>query len=425
MIVGIIFLIFFIIGLVLGIPIAYSLGIGVVGTIMLTNLPGIDMSLLIQTFFTSVDTFPLLAVPFFILAGDIMLEGGISKRLVDFGRATLGHIHGSLGLITVACCILFAAISGSGPATTAAIGGILIPAMIRDGYDAGFSASCAAASGALGPVIPPSITLIMYGIIAGVSITDLFIAGILPGLFMGSVLLVFVYVESRRNNFGQTSKKFSGKEKLKALNDAIWALLVPVIILGGIYGGLATPTEAAILACDYALIIGFFVYKELNLKKLLKVFYKSSLTSGFCLILVGCATAFGKILTLAKIPKEIADAILDISANKIVILLLINALLLVVGCFMETLAAVIILAPLLLAIVLPLGVDPIHFGIIMTCNLVIGQCTPPVGVNMFIASGIAGIPIERMFKWLFKFVLIMVISLLVVTYVPALSLALL
>lgn len=421
--VALIFIVCFVISLLIGVPIAYALGIGVVGVVTLTNLPGIDMSLIIQTFFTSADTFPLLAVPFFILAGDIMLEGGISKRLVDFGKTMLGHVHGSLGLITVACCMLFAAISGSGPATTAAIGGILIPAMVKDGYDEGFSASCAAASGSLGPVIPPSITLIMYGIIASVSITDLFKAGILPGVFMGLCLMVFVYFAAKKNGFGTKTEKASGAERWKAFKSAVWAILVPVIILGGIYGGFVTPTEAAIIACDYAILVGFFVYKELTLKKLLKVFYKSALTSGYCLILVGTATAFGKVLTLAHIPQLLSDFVLGISDSKIIILLVINILLLIVGCFMETLAAVIILAPLLLAIVTPLGVDPIHFGVIMTCNLVIGQCTPPVGVNMFVASGVAGIPIERMFRWLFKFIAIMILSLLVITYCPTLSLA--
>ena len=423
--VGLIFLAAFVLCLLIGVPIAYSLGVGVVAVVTLTQIPGIDMSLVIQTFFTSADTFPLLAVPFFILAGDIMLEGGISQRLVEFGKTTLGHVHGALGLITVACCMLFAAISGSGPATTAAIGGILIPAMIKDGYDEGFSASCAAASGSLGPVIPTIITFIMYGIIASVSITDLFMAGILPGIFMGVCLMIFVYAASRKHNFGTKTEKVSAAGRWQAFKGAIWAIFVPVIILGGIYGGYVTPTEAAILACDYALIVGFFVYKELTMKKLVKIFFKSALTSGYCLILVGTATAFGKVLTLANIPKLLSAFILELSDSRIIILLVINILLLIVGCFMETLAAVIILAPLLLAIVTPLGVDPIHFGVIMTCNLVIGQCTPPVGVNMFVASGVAGIPIERMFRWLFKFIAIMIISLMVITYVPALSLALL
>lgn len=418
--VGGMFLIFFFISLALGIPIAYALGIGTVMVVFLTNIVPID--LIIQTFFTSGDTFPLLAVPFFILAGDIMLEGGISSRLVNFGRTMLGHVNGSLGLITVFTCLLFAAISGSGPATTAAIGGIMIPAMIKDGYDEGYATSLTAAAGSLGPVIPPSITFIIYGIIASVSITDLFIAGILPGIVIALILAAFVIYTSKKHHFGSTKKeKAPAKERMKAFGEAKWAILVPVIILGGIYGGLVTPTEAAIIACDYGIIIGCFVYKELNFKNLPKIFFKSALTSGTVLILVGAATAFGKVLTLARIPQAVSDWILGISDNTIVILLIINLVLLLTGMFMETLAAVIILAPLMLAIVLPLGVSPIHFGVMMVCNLVIGQCTPPVGVNMFVAAGIGELRVERMFKWLFKFIIVMIAALMVITFVPALS----
>lgn len=418
--IGFMFLIFFFISLALGIPIAYALGIGTVVVVFMSGIVPID--LIIQTFFTSGDTFPLLAVPFFILAGDIMLEGGISSRLVNFGKVMLGHVSGSLGLITVFTCLLFAAISGSGPATTAAIGGIMIPAMIKDGYDEGYATSLTAAAGSLGPVIPPSITFIIYGIIASVSITDLFIAGILPGVVVAGILAMFVIMTSKKNNFGTTKQeRASGRQKWRAFNEAKWAILVPVIILGGIYGGLVTPTEAAIIACDYGLIVGLFIYKELNLKNLPKIFFKSALTSGTVLILVGAATAFGKVLTLARIPQTVSDWILGISDNTIVILMIINAVLLLTGMFMETLAAVIILAPLMLAIVIPLGVSPIHFGVIIVCNLVIGQCTPPVGVNMFVAAGIANIRVERMFRWLFKFILVMIAALLVITFVPALS----
>lgn len=417
---GLLIIIIFFISLAVGIPIAYSLGIATVMTVIYFGEIPID--LIVQTFFTSGDTFPLLAVPFFILAGDIMLKGGISNRLVNFAVAFMGHLSGALGIITVVTCMIFASISGSGPATTAAIGGLLIPGMVKEGYDVGYASSLAAASGALGPVIPPSICFIIYGVIAQVSITELFIAGIIPGIVMTLTLCVFVYITAKKNNFGTKREKTNFKEKLQAINQAKWSLLVPVIILGGIYGGITTPTEAAIIACDYGLIVGLFVYKEITFRDLPGIFKRSALTSGTVLILVGCATAFGKVLTLEQIPQRLSDFILNASSNVAVVLVIINILLMITGCFMETLSAIIILAPLLLVIVTPLGVSPVHFGIVMTVNLVIGMCTPPVGVNMFVASGIAQIPVERMFRWLFPFIAVLIIALAIINVFPQLSL---
>lgn len=418
--IGIFVLIVFFGCLALGIPIAFALGMGTVLAVLIYD--PFPMDLVIQTYFTSGDTFPLLAVPFFILAGDIMLQGGISNRLVNFAQTLLGNLTGALGIITVVTCMVFASISGSGPATTAAIGGLLIPAMVKEGYDVGYASSLAAASGALGPVIPPSICFIIYGVIAQVSITDLFIAGIIPGMVIAAILVVFVYITSKKNNFGIKKEKASIKERFVAFNEAKWSLLIPVIILGGIYGGIVTPTEAAIIACDYGLIISLFVYKEITLRDIPRIFSRSALTTGMVIILVSTATAFGKLLTIAMIPQALSNLILGISSNVIIVLILINVLLLVTGMFMETLAAIIILSPLLLAIVEPLGVSPVHFGIIMTTNLVIGMCTPPVGVNMFVASGIANIQVERMFKWLIPFILVLIFGLLIINVFPQLSL---
>ncbi len=395
---GLIIIAIFIISLLLGIPIAYALGISALGTTIIMDI--VPVSMMVQTLFTSGDSFPLLAVPFFILAGDIMMEGGISKRLVNFSSTMLSGKNGALGMITVVTCLIFASISGSGPATVAAIGGIMIPAMIKDNYDEDFACALTAASGSLGPIIPPSISFVMYGVIAQVSITDLFIAGIVPGLMMGIALLLFVYIIAKKRNYGEIKAKTSTKDKWKSLNEAKWSLMVPVIILGGIYGGIFTPTEAAIVACDYAIIIGVFVYKEIKFKDLYRIFSRTALTSGTVLVLVGTATFLGKIMAIEMIPAAISNGILGITSNKIIILLLVNLLLFITGMFIETLAAIIILTPLLLAIVQPLGISPLHFGIIMVVNLVIGMCTPPVGVNLFVASSIAGVKIERMFKWI-------------------------
>ena len=409
----------FFLALFLNVPVAFSLGIASVVTILVYDI--LPLGFVIQAFFSSGDSFPLLAVPFFILAGDIMMQGGISNRLIVFCKTMMGTKRGGLGVITVFASMIFASISGSGPATVAAIGGILIPAMIEEGYDEGYACSLGASAGALGPIIPPSISFVMYGVIAQVSITELFIAGVVPGVLMTIALIIFVKITSKKHEFGVIRQKATRKEKFKAFIDAIWSLMVPVIILGGIYGGIITPTEAAIVACVYGLIIGLFVYKEITIKDLPEIFAKSALTSGTALVLVGCATAFGRILALLHIPTAIASAILSITDSTIIILLLINVVLFITGMFMETLAAIVILAPLMLSIVTPLGISPIHFGMIMVLNLVIGQCTPPVGVNLYVAARVGNIKLERMFKWLIPMIGVLLIVQMLITYIPQLS----
>lgn len=433
---GLTIILIFAILLLLNVPIAIALGVSsAIYALFLSNLP---IDLVIQSYFSGLDSFTLLAVPFFILTGDIMLEGGISKRLINFCKALMGNATGALGKITVVASAIFAAISGSGPATVACIGGIMIPAMEEDNYDKSFACSISAAAGALGPLIPPSISLIMYGVIAGVSVTDLFLAGIIPGILMALVLVVFTHIVAKKKKFGTLDAVFDNpKQKIvekhqeekipvgKAFREAIWAILVPVIILGGIYGGIFTPTEAAVVAADYALIVSLFVYKELKLKDIPRVFAKTGLTCGTCLILVASATSFGRVLTMEQVPMKVAEMITAVSDNKYVVLLLINVFLLIVGLLMETLASIIILTPILLPVVTQLGVDPVHFGVIMVMNLVIGQGTPPVGVNTFVACRIGGIKMESMFKWLFSCIGVSIIALLFVTYIPQLSLLLL
>lgn len=413
---GLLIMMLFIGSLLVNIPVAISLGIAATGALLITHT--LPLGFLTQAFYTASDSFPLLSVPFFILAGDIMAYGGISRRLVDFAGKLFAGVTGGLGMITVFACAIFAAISGSGPATVAAIGGIMIPAMVKDNYDKSFSCTLAAAGGTLGPIIPPSISFIIYGIVANVSITDLFIAGIVPGIMMCLALMIVVYYYAKKRNFGIVTQRVSFMELLKSFNNAKWALLVPAIILGGIYGGIFTPTEAAIVACDYGIIVGLFVYKEITIKDLPSIFARTALTSGTVLILVGCATAFGQLLTVEQVPTTIAETILGISSNKYVVLLIVNIFLFFVGMLMETLAAIIILAPLLLSIVTPLGVTPLHFGVIMVVNLVIGMCTPPVGVNLYVASGIANIKIEEMFKWLVPLIGALLFVLMIITYCP-------
>ncbi|MBU5230472.1 TRAP transporter large permease [Intestinimonas butyriciproducens] len=416
---GILVLLFFI-PMFLGVPIGFALGMMIL--FVTVNSTFITSDVMVQTFFTSCDSFPLLAVPFFVLAGDIMLNGGLSSRIIDFASACIGRLKGSLGIVTVCACMIFAAISGSGPATVAAIGGLMIPAMVKDNYDKAFACSLAATAGAMGPIIPPSVLFIMYGVMAQVSVTDLFIAGAIPGVVMAVLLALFVYVTAKKYNFGTEKEKKSTREKLHALNEGKWALLVPVIILGGIYGGFVTPTEAGVLACVYALIISLFVHKEIKIKDLPAIFINTCRTTGYCMVFVGPATVLGKILALQHIPDQLANAIYGISTNPVIILLVVNVLFLVLGCFMEPVSSIIIFGPLIVPIITGLGVDPVHFGIVMVLNLVIGMCTPPVGINMFIASGIGKIPPENMFKWLFPMIGVLIVALLIVTYVPQLSL---
>lgn len=420
--VGLIIFLVFAFGLTIKIPIAFSIGIATIAISFLTG--SLTMDTFVQTFFSASDSYTLLSLPFFVLAGDIMLSGGISGKLINCAKSFVGHMHGSLGLVTVLTCMIFAAISGSGPATTAAIGGLVIPAMIAEGYDKGYAASLTAASGAMGPIIPPSIGFILYGVSAQISISKLFMAGFGPGILMAVVLCIVTYMVCKKKNYGIVQPKSSMKEKLKATNDAKWAIGMPVIILGGIYGGIFTPTEAAVIASVYGLIVSLFIYKGIKLKELPSVFARSAVTSGTIMILVPNASALGRLLVMEKIPSVLSNVILGMTNNTILILLIINVFLFLVGMVMDLTSAVIIFTPLLIAIVQPLGVDLTHFGVIMILNLAMGMCTPPVGVNMFVASGVAKIPVERMFKWLFFYVGVLFAVLMVVTYWPALSMTL-
>ncbi|UFJ41409.1 TRAP transporter large permease [Brevibacillus humidisoli] len=404
--------------LLLSVPVALSLGLA--STIALTTEGNMGLIVLIQRMFAALDSFPLMAIPFFILAGALMETGGISRRLVNFANSLAGGMAGGLAIVTVVTAMFFSAISGSSAATTAAIGSILIPAMVNKGYDIRFAGATQAVSGELGVIIPPSIPMILFGISASVSIGDLFIAGFLPGILIGgSLIFVCWFISKKRGYKGEAGITWS--DRIKAFREAFLALLMPVIILGGIYGGFFTPTEAAVIAVLYAFIVGVFVYKEVKWKDLVEVFAKSSITTSIIMIIISTAGMFGWILTREQVPQKVAAMFTSFSDSPFVFLLLINLLLLFVGMFFETSAAIIILAPLLTPIAMTLGIDPVHFGMIMIINLAIGMVTPPVGVNLFVACQIANIKLEQLSKALLPFFLMLAIDILIITYVPALS----
>lgn len=405
-----------------GIPIGIALGLST--AICMAATLDIPLVLIAQKSFTGLDSFPLLAIPFFILAGSLMCRGGIAKRLVDLAESLVGFIIGGLGMVTVLACMFFAAISGSGPATVSAIGSFMIPAMHEKGYDKGLAAALAAASGSLGVIIPPSIAFVVYGVVAQVSVGDLFIAGIVPGIFLGIALMVSFYFISKKKKYAVTMHKFSAEVFFRALKESIGALMIPIIILGGIYGGVFTPTEAAVVACVYSFVVGKYVYKELQWKDIYICLKESALINGATEFMIGLSMAFSNYLAIAEIPRVIGESIISMSSNPVVILLLINLLLLIVGCFLENLVAVVILTPILLPIATSIGISPIHFGVIETINFAIGFFTPPYGVNLFVASAISGESIESISRAIVPLIFIMCLCLLVITFVPSLSLGL-
>jgi C4-dicarboxylate transporter DctM subunit len=404
--------------LLLGVPIAFAIGLSTMVTLLIGGIPG---AFLAQQSFTALDSFPLMAVPFFILAGALMETGGLSKRIINVAQHAMGNITGGFGIVTILACMLFAAISGSSPATVAAIGSIMIPAMVQRGYSKDFAAAVAGSGGGLGIIIPPSIPMIIYGVVAGVSIGDMFLAGFVPGFFLAGLMMLLIYWISKRRGYLGTGEPFDMGRLLRAMWDAKWALFAPVLILGGIYSGVFTPTESAVIAVVYGLVIGLFVYRELHWRQIPKTLISSAMITGTVMIILGTATGFGKLVTMYQIPNMLANALLGVSENTYVVLLLIVALILFVGTFMETLSIIIILAPLFLPVLIQLGVNPIHFGILLVVGAEIGMMTPPLGVNLFVASGISGLSMERVAKAIFPFVLILTFGLLVLLFIPWMS----
>lgn len=414
-------LVCFFVLLFLNVPICVSIGLTCAAYSVIYG--GVSPSYIATSMFTSCDSFPLMAVPFFILAGALMEGGGLSKRLVDFGDSLLGHFSGGFAIVTVACCAFFGAISGSAPATVAAIGSIMVPTMLERGYDKDFSLALIAASGCLGILIPPSIPMVVYGVSTNTSIGGMFLGGFGPGILTALLLIAISIYISRKRGYKGNGRKFSLKHVWDTFVPAIWAILVPVIILGGIYGGIFTPTEAAAVAVIYGFFAGKVIYKELTWEKFKVAVMNSCVTVGNVLIIVGTATTLGRVFTVENLPSILSNLLSGVT-SKVVILLIINGLLLIVGCLMETSAAIMILAPILLPLVLPFGVNPIHFGLIMVLNLAIGMITPPVGCNLFVAAGLAKLDFMKIVRAVLPLLAFMLIGLVAVTYIPSITLAL-
>lgn len=415
---AVLFISFFIL-LILAVPIGYSIGIATVLALIFGGDSSIPLIMVAQKAVTGCDSFPLMAVPFFMLAGNLMSGGGIAKRILDFFDTFMGFITGGLAMVSTITCMFFAAISGSAMATTSAVGAFMIPEMKKHGYHEGFSAGICAAAGTIGVIIPPSIPFVIYGVATGTSITDLFKAGLLPGIGMGVALMIACYIISKKEGFKGEAKEFSFKAVLISFKDAFWALLSPVIILGGIYSGYFTPTEAAVISVVYSFIVGKFVYHELDWKGAYQALKNTIVVNGATTFMVGLSSAFAAYLSLAGIPRQIAASMLAITDNKILLLIIINIFLLVVGCLVDNIPATIILAPILLPVVTSLGMSPITFGIMLTMNLAIGFCTPPYGIDLFVASAISGVSIGSMMKYMFWFIFALLIVLAMVTYWPA------
>jgi C4-dicarboxylate transporter, DctM subunit len=402
----------------LTISVAVSIGLSAIVGIQIGNA---NMLISVKEMFSSINKFPLAAIPFFILAGNIMETGGISRRLVEFAKSIVGGVQGGLPMTCVLTCMIFAAVSGSSVATTFAIGAILIPALIKHGYPTPFAAALQATSAELGVIIPPSIPMILYGVSAEVSIGEMFIAGFGPGIFIGLSLMLFVYVYCRFKGWG----KNDGDGRLsfgKATWQAGWALLMPVIILGGIYGGIFTPTEASAVAVFYALIVGMVIYREISFKDLSTILRKSVMSSAVIMFIIANAGLFAFLITRAGVPDAIGVWLKEVLKTPAYFLLGVNASLFIIGMFIETSAAIIVLAPILAPVAIYFGIDPIHFGLIMVVNLALGMITPPFGVNLFAACTVARISLDRIIPYLLPFVLVVLGCLLVVTYVPELSL---
>ncbi|TCO76915.1 TRAP transporter large permease [Marinisporobacter balticus] len=408
----------FLVLLFLGIPVAFSLGLSSFIYVLSADIP---LIIIPQKMYTGIDSFVLLCIPGFVLAGNLMNRGGITERIIDFSNALVGHIRGGLGLANIGASMIFAGISGTALADTASIGAIMIPAMEKEGYEVDFSAAVTASSSTIGPIIPPSLPMIIAGTLTGISVSKLFVAGAIPGFLLGIGLMIVSYYISRKRKHPKGARK-SVKEIGKTFYGAFWAILMTIVILVGILGGIFTPTEASAVAVVYALVVGLFIYKELKIRDLPKIIVESMVTTASIMILVGFASLFAWIMASEQIPQMVADLMLGISNNKYVILILVNLLLLFVGTFMETISALLILFPVLLKVVTAVGVDPIQFAIIAVLNLVIGLTTPPVGVCLFVASSIGKISLGKIAKAILPFLAVSLVVLVLVTFVPQISL---
>jgi len=407
--------------MLLSVPIGIAIGIATVVCLLIyTDIP---MVFIAQQSLTSTNSFPLMAIPFFILAGNIMSTGGVAKRLIDFSKTLLGFVTGGLAIVGTMTSMFFGALSGSAMATTSAVGAFMIPEMKKEGYDTAFSAAVCASAGTVGVIIPPSIPLVIYAVVVGESIGDLFLAGIVPGLLMGLCLMVADYFLCRKYGYRSQGSRPTLAAVLKSFINSFWALLSPVIILGGIYGGIFTPTEASVVAVVYSYLISAFIYKEITLKKLYDSLFEAITVNGSTTFMVGLSGAFACFLTVEQVPQTMASALLGITDNGILMLLLINLMLLFIGMVIDNIPATIILSPILLPIVTEFGMSPVTFGVMLTLNLAIGFVTPPYGINLFVGAAVANISIEAICKHIVWFIVALLVALLITTYVPAVTMA--
>ena len=417
----------------LGVPVGFAIG----GATMISIIATTDLNMVVnaQYCYSGIFSFTVMAIPFFMLAGIVMSTGGIAKKIVRFCEALIGTVVGGLGCVAMLACMFFGAISGSGMATTSAIGSMLIPEMKEKGYPAEYAVTLVCFGGIVGPIIPPRLSFVLYGSSTGVSISDLFLAGILPGIMIGVGFIIINYFFCRKYKMGviptTAAERVSAKDlmlrKLKnlwtAFKDGFFALLSPAIILGGIYSGIFTPTEAACVSVVYSIIVSVFIYKDLTWKGIYKTFVEAAVLNGITSFLLGYSTVFSTFMTFERVPDLIYNFLLGITDSKIVMLLIINMVLLVIGCFLDTVPAIIVMAPLLLPAVEQYGVNPLHFGVIMAVNLALGLCSPPYGCNLFVGCAVGKIKMQQMFKWLIPFFITGVILVMIVTYVPQISLA--
>lgn len=405
--------------MLIGVPVAVSLGASTVITMLFFT--DLDVATIPQLIFDGINKFALMAIPMFILAGNLLSKGGSARRIIDFAKSMVGHLPGGLPMSAIFACVIFAAVSGSSPATVVAIGSIMFVAIKEAGYPKEYAVGGITTAGSLGILIPPSVVMIVYGVTAEVSIAQLFMAGVVPGLMLGGMMILQTYIGAKKLGFKATTPE-PWSERVKKFGKAFWALLIVVVVIGGIYGGIFTPTEAAAASAIYALIISLFVYKDIKFKDLWDICLESAITTAMIFFIIANAVVFAYLLTSENIPQTIADSILAANIGKIGFLIIVNILLFIMGQFMEPSSVVMIMVPLLLPIATALGVDPVHFGILLIVNMEIGMITPPVGLNLFVASGLTGMNLKDVIVSCLPWTLTLFVGLVLVTYIPEISL---